>query len=79
MDNIRHIHEVLEILAARDNHYTVQSLRTDLEERFGEDASFINCAEYVFGLTEVVPFLVSKNKIRLEGEEIIPLMLSCDH
>jgi len=28
---------------------------------------------------EVVPFLLSKNKIKLEGEEIIPLMLACNH
>jgi len=79
MDNIRHIHEVLEILAAKEDHFTIQSLRSDLEERFGEDVYFVNCAENVFGLTEVVPFLLSKNKIKLKGEEIIPLMLACNH
>mgnify|MGYP003477532006 CR=1 FL=1 len=79
MDNIKHIHEVLDILAAREDHFTIQSLQSDLSERFGEDVNFVNCAENLFGLTEVVPFLLSKNKIRLEGEDIIPLLLSCDH
>ncbi len=79
MDNIRHIHEVLDILAARADHFTIQSLQSGLAERFGEDVCFMNCAENVFGLTEVVPFLLSKNKIRLEGEEIIPVMLVCNH
>ncbi len=79
MNNIRHIHEVLEILATREDHFTIQSLQSDLAERFGEDVNFMNCAENVFGLQEVVPFLLSKNKIRLSGDEIIPLMLACDH
>jgi len=79
MDNIRHIHEVLEILAVQEDHFTIQSLLSDLEERFGEDVYFMNCAENVFGLTEVIPFLLSKNKIKLEGEEIIPLILACNH
>lgn len=79
MDNIRHIHEVLEILATHDQHYTVQGLRSDLADRFGDDVNFMNCAENVFGLQQVVPFLLSKNKIRLDGDEIIPLMLACNH
>ena len=79
MDNIRHIHEVLEILAVKEEHFTVQSLRSDLAERFGDDVHFMNCAENVFGLMEVVPFLLSKGKIKLEGDKIVPLMLACNH
>lgn len=79
MDNLRHIHEVLEILFNNEKQYTVQSLPADLAERFGEDVCFVNCAESIFGLPEVIPFLLSRNKIRLEGEEIIPLVPACNH
>lgn len=79
MDNIRHIHEVLEILFSNEKQFTVHSLHSELAERFGEDVCFVNCADNIFGLQSVIPFLLSRNKIRLEGDEIIPLIPACSH
>jgi len=79
MENIRHIHEVLHLLFHSQKEYTVEELYDDLENLFGEDVHFVNCADNVFPIREVVPFLLSRNKIRLSENQIIPLIPACDH
>ncbi len=79
MENLRHIHEVLEILFSGEREFTVEELYSDLQSRFGPDVHFANCADNVFPITEVVPFLLSRNKIRLAENRIIPLTPACDH
>ena len=79
MDNIRHIHEVLNMIYSTDKKYSSYELTSHLQKIFGEDVHFTSCSENVFPLTEVVPFLLSRNKIRLEDELIIPLTPACNH
>ncbi len=79
MENIRHIHEVLQILFTSEKEYTVESLYTELNTQFGEGVHFTNCAENVFPINEVIPFLLSREKIRLEENRIIPLTPACSH
>lgn len=79
MENIRHIHEVLQILFTSEKVYTVESLYTELNTQYGEDVHFTNCAENVFPINEVIPFLLSREKIRLEENRIIPLTPACSH
>ena len=79
MENIQHIHEVLHMLFYSEKEYTVEELLNDIKVRFGEDVQFANCAENVFPLQEVVPFLLSRNKIRLAENRIIPLTPACEH
>ena len=79
MENIRHIHEVLELLFTGKKAYTVDELYSDLKNTFGNDVQFENCADNVFPIQEVVPFLLSRNKIRLQENTIIPLTPACDH
>ena len=79
MENIHHIHEVLELLFTTDQTYTVEDLYTELKTTYGSDVHFVNCAENVFPVQEVVPFLLSRNKIRLEENLIIPLTPACSH
>ena len=79
MENIRHIHEVLELLFTTEKSYTVDKLYDELRKNFGDDVHFANCADHVFPIQEVVPFLLSRNKIRLEDATIVPLTPACDH
>jgi len=79
MENIHHIHEVLHILFNSEREYTVEDLYEELKSEFGFDVHFANCAENIFPLQEVVPFLLSRNKIRLAENLIIPLTPACSH
>jgi len=79
MGNLRHIHEVLHLLFTAEKEYTVDDLYNVLRDQYGEDVHFANCADNIFPIQEVVPFLLSRNKIRLSENRIIPLTPACDH
>ena len=79
MNNIRHIHEVLNIIYNTDKKYTTYQLPELLQNEFGEDVQFTSCSDNIFPVNEVVSFLLSRNKIRLEDELIIPLTPACNH
>lgn len=79
MENIHHIHEVLNLLFNTEKEYTVENLYSELKDQYGDDVHFANCAENVFPIEEVVPFLLSRNKIRLNENIIIPLTPACSH
>ncbi|NJN28915.1 MAG: DUF2492 family protein [Cyclobacteriaceae bacterium] len=79
MENIYHIHEVLERIFAMNKAYTIESLYKELAADFGDNAQFANCASNTFPIAEVVPFLLGKGKISLQGDKIIPLTPACSH
>lgn len=79
MENIRHIHDVLHLIFTAEKQYTVESLHDDIKLKFGEDAQFSNCAENVFPISEVVPFILDRGKIRIDDNKIIPLTPACSH
>lgn len=79
MENVHHIHEVLNILFGSEEEFTVDSLYAQLRMEFGENVHFANCSDNVFPINEVIPFLLSRNKIRLDENRIIPLTPACDH
>lgn len=79
MDNIQHIHEVLHLLFNSEKEYTVKKLYRELKSLFGEDVHFSNDTDNVFPIQEVVPFLLSRGKIRLSENTIIPLTPEYDH
>ena len=79
MENITHIHEVLNLIYSSENKYTTQSLVSEIESRFGSSAKFNSCADHVFGINGIIPFLLERQKIRLEGEDIIPVSPACSH
>jgi probable metal-binding protein len=79
MNKIRHIHEVLEIIYGAEKKYTTTSLIKELQEIFGEEVNFTSCSDNVFPLTGVISFLLSRNKIRLDEDVIIPLTPACSH
>ena len=79
MDNIRHIHEVLNIIYNTDKRYSMAELPQFLQEAFGQDVSFTSCSDNIFPVNEVISFLLSRNKIRIEDGMIIPLTPACSH
>ena len=79
MENIRHIHEVLNILFNSGQDFTVEELHNEIRTQFGETVQFTSCSDNVFPLQEVIPFLLSREKIRLEDDNIIPLLPACSH
>lgn len=79
MENVRHIHEVLNLLFNTEKEYSVSDLYAELKSQFGENVQFTNCSENIFPLQGVVPFLLERNKIRLSENIIIPLTPACSH
>ncbi len=79
MKNIRHIHDVLHLLFNTEKEFTVEELYKNLKTQFGDDVHFANCGDNIFPIQEVVPFLLSRNKIRLSENTIIPMTPACDH
>jgi probable metal-binding protein len=64
--NIVHIHNVLDILVGTDNPMNEEELIQMITNDFGDDVRFASCADHVFPKEEVVGFLLSKNKIRIQ-------------
>ncbi len=79
MENIQHIHEVLHLIFNTEKEYAIADLYSELKSQFGEDVHFANCANNAFPIQAVVPFLRSKNKIRLSENRIIPITSACSH
>lgn len=79
MQNTHHIHEVLNILYQGEAVFTVQELHNKITSHFGETVQFTSCSENIFPLEEVIPFLLSRQKIKLEDNKIIPLTPACSH
>jgi probable metal-binding protein len=65
--NIVHIHNVLDILVETNKPLKEAELTEMISGKFGHDVQFASCADQVFPKEEVVRFLLSKNKITLEG------------
>lgn len=79
MNNIHHIHEILHLLFGAEETYTVEALHQEILDRYGEDVQFTTCGDNLFGIDGVIPFLQSREKITLQGNNIIPLTPACDH
>jgi probable metal-binding protein len=79
MENIHHIHEVLHLLFNTEKQYKIEELYSTLKNQFGDDVQFTSCSDNVFPVQEVIPFLLSREKIRLSDDTIIPMTPACSH
>lgn len=57
-----HGHQVLEMMIASNESYTVESLINVIDSRFGLDARFHTCSKQNLTAAELVDFLASKGK-----------------
>jgi probable metal-binding protein len=79
MENINHIHEVLELIHTSTKSFTKESLVCEIEGLFGAEARFTTCGDHLFGIDGVIPFLLERNKINIDGGKIIPLTPPCSN
>ncbi len=79
MDSI-HIHEILEIIYTSGKSFTIDTLKEEVQKKYGEDVHFNSCADHRFGIEEMVNFMHNRGKIEIHGDRIYPAGTSfCDH
>ncbi len=61
MPNSIHGHDVMDLL--RDNTLTLAELQQEVTRRFGESALFHTCSQRELTLTQLMTFLISKEKV----------------
>ncbi|HGK7508375.1 MAG: YecH family protein [Kluyvera cryocrescens] len=61
MDSI-HGHEVLNMMLASGERYSIESLEADIHARFGEQARFHTCSAENMSAGELIAFLQKKGK-----------------
>ena len=74
-----HIHEVLNIIYNSDKVFTIEELKQEVINNFGEDISFTSCSESEFEINDMVDFMLQRGKIQLEGDKIYPFGEACNH
>lgn len=74
-----HIHEVLNIIYNSDKIFTIEELKQEVINSFGENVSFTSCSENKFEINEMVDFMLQRGKIQLEGNKIYPFGEACNH
>ena len=79
MNEVFHIHEVLRMIFTSEQPFTKSGLLSEITNRFGQNPQFTSCSEYTFDINEVIPFLLERQKISIDGERIIPISAPCDH
>lgn len=79
MNDVIHIHEVLGMIFTSEELFTKGSLIKEITNRFGDNPQFTSCSENTFELNEVIPFLLDRQKISIDGDRIIPISIPCDH
>jgi probable metal-binding protein len=65
--NIVHVHNVLDILVGTNKPLKEEELIQIISDDFGTDVQFASCADHIFPKEDVVGFLLSKNKIKIEN------------
>lgn len=66
----KHIHDVLHYMTIVNEPLRVDNFIFNIESIFGKDCQFCSCSENVFGIDEVIPFLLSKEKVVISDGKI---------
>ncbi|SON51345.1 YecH family metal-binding protein [Vibrio tapetis] len=61
MSNSTHGHRVMELL--RDSTLTLEALQQEVNHRFGASTRFHTCSQQDLTLTQLMTFLISKEKV----------------
>lgn len=69
-----HGHEVIHMMTAAGKHYTRETLRADIEARFGADARFCTCSAQDLTADGLITFLEGRGKFatHADGFSMIP-------
>jgi probable metal-binding protein len=73
MNNVIHVHDVLDILRSSPQEYSIDGLLTHLNEKYGEEVRFTNCAERLLSIDQLLSFLTERGKVELRNGKVILL------
>jgi len=76
---VLHIHEVLNIIYGSDKIYTIEELKQEVLDSFGEDVNFTSCSDNRFFIDDMIDFMVQRGKIQVQGDKIYPFGEACNH
>lgn len=76
---VTHIHEVLHLIYNAGSHYTTTSLINTLKSTYGEDVKFTTCGDHFLSIDEALQFIQDRGKVKLEGDQIVPIGDACSH
>ena len=74
-----HIHEVLNIIYNSDKILTIEELKQEVINTFGENISLTSCSDHEFEINDMVDFMLQRGKIQLQGDKIYPYGGACGH
>lgn len=66
----RHDHDVLNLIADTSIPFTIKTLHSYVEQHWGENVRFHTCKLNDLSLDALLTFLVSRNKITLDGDNL---------
>lgn len=80
MAAILHAHEVLNLVQEHPGKYTVDTLKSEVIQKFGTDVRFNNCHGYLFNFDELIYFFQNRRKIQILENAIHPVPENiCQH
>ena len=75
-----HAHEVLHLIVGAETSWTVESLRSEVETRFGPDARFESCSARDMDFDQLLQFLLQRRKIAvIDGAVTADPAKICSH
>ncbi|PTB33928.1 YecH family metal-binding protein [Photobacterium phosphoreum] len=66
----RHGHDVLNLIADTSTPFTIKTLHSYVEQHWGTNVRFHTCKLNDLSLDTLITFLVSRNKITLDGDNL---------
>jgi probable metal-binding protein len=70
MENIIHIHEVLNFLMQENKGFTRNELKNKLIDLFGEDVKFTTCGDHMLNPEQAIDFMYQRDKISVIDGQI---------
>ncbi|TWT84177.1 hypothetical protein CA13_56530 [Planctomycetes bacterium CA13] len=78
--NSVHGHEIMHMMVAAGKPYTRDSLRTEIVEKYGEDARFHTCSASEMTAEDLISFLAERGKFVDSGDGFTTLPENiCNH
>ncbi|MFQ6605478.1 MAG: YecH family metal-binding protein [Fidelibacterota bacterium] len=75
-----HAHAILDLIVQNPGGFTPESLRDEIEKRFGPEIRFTNCSGRLFDTTQILQFFTARQKIVINDNHIFPVRQNiCNH
>lgn len=74
-----HVHDVLQLLATTETPISASSFSEILEGVFGTSAVFANCSDEELSGEQVLEFLLARQKVRVDSDQVYLSGPSCSH